>query len=106
MVAASAKLILTGCSMAAIMLHTFAATMMATGPLGHAVMNQITQTTTTARAVRTPVKMARTGSDHVSSDAVGRMNRDLPSSLFSASVSLDGALAISRWSETDVSVEV
>src|SRR5580704_2261363 len=34
------------------------------------------------------------------------MTCDLPSSLFSASISLDCASAISRWSETDLSVEV
>src|SRR5580704_1696112 len=106
MVAASATLILTGCSMEAIRLHTFAATMMATGALGHAVTNQIAQTTTTARALRMPVKMAGIESDHVSSDTVERITRDLPSSLFSASASLDCASTISRLSETDVSVEV
>src|SRR5258708_11253324 len=106
MVAASARLIGTGCSMDARRLHTFAATMMATGPLGQAVTNQTAQTTTTARGVRTPVKTERIGADHVSSDIVGRITRDLLSSLSSASVRLASASNISRWSETDVSVEV
>src|SRR5690348_17069043 len=106
MVAASAKLTLTGCSVEAIRLQTITATMMAVGPLGHAVTNQVAQVTTTASAVRTPVKIAGMRSDHVSSGPVGKDLSDLPSSLPSASVSLASASKMSCWSAMDISADV
>src|SRR5437868_3044738 len=62
MVAASAKVIFSGCSIEAIRVHTTAATMTAVGPLGQAVTNQKAVVIATASAERIPVRAAATGS--------------------------------------------